>query len=135
MSKKPRMTRVQLSRLPRLLWMKYSPAELAAEIGITIDQIYRSYIPTGCPHQRDEGGHIWIVGTEFREWALRTFKHQADGPTLAEDEAYCFRCDKPVKIAQPVVKSTNRYLELVAGKCAECGAKVHRGRKKNDQSK
>ena len=133
MSKTPHMTRVQISRLPRLLWMKYTPAEVAAEIGVTIDQIYRSYLPAGCPHARDESGHIWMEGAEFREWALRTFKHASAG--MGENQAYCLRCRKPVEIVQPMIRPTNRYLELVRGKCAECGATVHRGRKKDDQSK
>jgi hypothetical protein len=130
-SKKPRMTRVQISRLPRLLHMRYSPSEIASEIGCTTEQIYKSYLPAQCPHERDATGHIWIVGDRFREWALRTFKHQVSHE-MAEDEAFCLRCRKPVKIIQPVIRPTNRYLELIQGKCAECGAKVNRGRKKSD---
>jgi hypothetical protein len=125
--RKPKMTRVQISRLPRLLNMWYTPAWIQEEIGVSLDQIYQSYVKHGMPHKRDPEGHILINGLEFREWALRTFKRQPKF-NLAEDEAYCFRCRKPVKIVQPAVRPTNRYIELVQGKCSECGAKVNRAR-------
>jgi hypothetical protein len=50
------MTQRQMAHLPRLLWMYYSPSDLADEIGCNVDTVYKSYIPAGCPHKRDERG-------------------------------------------------------------------------------
>lgn len=69
--KKPRMTGVQMSHLGVLLWMEYKPSEIAEEIKCNTDTVYKSYIPAGCPHRRDEEGNIWIVGTEFAVWRAR----------------------------------------------------------------
>ena len=44
----------QRNRLVRLLNMLYKPSELAEEIGFTVRQIYRVYIPAGCPCIKDE---------------------------------------------------------------------------------
>ncbi len=43
----------QRNRLKRLLDMMYSPKELSEEIGVNKEQIYRVYVPLGCPHERD----------------------------------------------------------------------------------
>ncbi len=51
----------------KLMNMRYSPAELARELGVGVHIIYKSWLP-GCPHSR-VGGRIWIVGTELRAWA------------------------------------------------------------------
>lgn len=59
------------AKLTRLLNMQYRPSELADELGIDITVIYKSYIPLGCPHTKDDTGHLWIVGTEFRQWFKR----------------------------------------------------------------
>ena len=42
--------------------------ELADEIGFNVRQMYRVYIPNGCPHNRDDSRHLWINGLEFRNW-------------------------------------------------------------------
>ena len=47
---------------------------LAEEIGIQSKQIYRVYIPEGCPHERTESRHILINGELFREWIKNTDK-------------------------------------------------------------
>ena len=67
---RPRISRPQVIRLGRLLNMYYKPSEIAEEIGISPDTVYRTYIPAGCPHEVDESGRIWIIGTTFRDWAL-----------------------------------------------------------------
>lgn len=129
-----RMRREQVIRLGRLLHMYYRPSELANEIGCHVDTIYRSYLPAGCPHKRDERGHIWIVGTEFAQWARIVKKH--DQIPLEKNEAYCLKCRKPVSIAGDItVTPTNRYLELVSGKCPECGRTVNRAQARNRANK
>jgi hypothetical protein len=122
------MTREQLLRVGHLLHMHYKPSELAEEVGCNADTIYRSYIPAGCPHERDEQGHVWIVGTAFRDWARSTFgKH---GAKMQAKQAYCLRCRKPVTIVEPTDKPINRYLALISGKCPECGGIVNRAKRK-----
>lgn len=119
--------REQIIKLGRLLDMKYKPAELGREIGVTVDTIYRTYIPAGAPHERDTRGHIWIVGTDFREWALTVVgwgkrkKHP-----LQPGEGWCFRCDQPVTILKPKIKDVNQYIHLIQGRCPICGGKVNR---------
>jgi RNase P subunit RPR2 len=126
-----RLRRDQVLRLGRLLNMHYRPSELAAEIGCHPDTVYRSYLPAGCPHQRDGRGHIWIVGTEFAEWARAL---SAKGQTkLADGEAYCLKCNAPVEMAGTItVRPTNRYLELMTAQCPHCGSTVNRARARRD---
>jgi uncharacterized protein with PIN domain len=137
-----RLRRNQMARLGRLLEMRYRPSELAAEIGCHLDTVYKSFIPAGCPHERDERGHIWIVGTEFAKWAREKSTHQHI--KLADGEAYCLKCNKPVKMKGEItIKPTNRYLELMTGRCPQCNSVVNRARARrlkqecgpNDQSK
>lgn len=71
MARKTQLNAVS-QKLRRLLYMQYRPSELAEELDIDISLIYKSYIPKGCPHSKDATGHIWIVGTEFREWFRET---------------------------------------------------------------
>jgi RNase P subunit RPR2 len=118
-------------RLGRLLEMRYRPSELADEIGCHVDTVYRSYIPAGCPHTRDETGHIWIVGTEFAEWAREV--NSREGVTLEDGEAYCLKCEQPIQISDPItVRPTNRHLELLSGACPQCGTTVNRARRRSD---
>ena len=60
-----RLNGQQRLRLKTLLNMMYKPSELAEEIGFNQNQVYMVYIPAGCPHERDEKGHIWINGKLF----------------------------------------------------------------------
>jgi len=48
----------QRMRLEKLLDMLYKPRELAEEIGFTQRQVYRAYLPAGCPHDKDDRRHI-----------------------------------------------------------------------------
>ena len=100
--------------------MEYRPSELADELKCRADTIRRVYIPAGCPHRRDAAGHLWIVGTEFRGWALATLKRGKI--PLSDDEVYCLKCNEPVKMTgRLTVKPVNRYLEMVSGECPNCG--------------
>ena len=125
--RKPRIPRMVIVRLDRLLHMEYRPAELAEELGCGVDTIYRYYLPAGCPHRRDENDHIWLVGTDFAEWVRATLK-KGKVP-LADGEAYCLKCNEPVRMAGKLtVEPVNYYLELVKGKCPACGTTVNRAR-------
>ena len=122
------MSREQLIRTGHLLHMRYKPSELAKEIGCSVDTIYRSYIHAGCPHERDSRGHLWIVGTEFRDWARATFLREST--KMADGQAYCLKCRRPVTIVSPRERSVNRYLAMITGKCSLCGTVVNRARRK-----
>lgn len=108
--------------------MLYKPGEIAEEIGVSPDTIYRSYLPAGAPHDRDPKGNIWIHGPAFRAWVLETIgtKRAAPKHPMREDEAWCMRCNGVVTIANPKPKKLNRYADLLQGKCAVCGTKINR---------
>lgn len=125
-----RMTQQQLARLPRLLWMYYSPSELAEEIGLNVDTIYKSYLPDGCPHKRDEVGRIWIIGSHFRTWALQRFKRQPK-EKMPEGFAYCFHCRKPTRMVSVETTPQNQYTAMLSGLCAECGRRTNRASKRS----
>ena len=114
-----RLIGAQRYKLRKLLYMKYKPSELAKEIDIHVKWIYRIYIPLGCPYENDEKRNIWIVGTEFRDWYMETYrKHK-----MSKDEAYCVSCKKVVAIVNPVTheKEGMKYLR---SQCPECGKGV-----------
>lgn len=120
-------------RLGRLLHMEYRPTELAEELGCGVNVVYRSYLGAGCPHRRDKTGHIWIVGTEFRDWMRATLKK--DKIPLADGEAYCLKCNAPVKMSgELTVQPVNLYLELVKGECPVCRTQVNRARARKGQA-
>jgi hypothetical protein len=123
--RRPSFKREHLIRLGRLLNMQYTLRELAHELGVSVDTVYRSYIPAGCPMERDGGGQIWIHGTAFREWvqALRAAKNSE---CAKPGRAWCFQCSKCVRILDPKIKPVNYHLELRQGTCELCGGQVNR---------
>ena len=86
-----RLKGYQRMRMYKLLDMLYTPNELSREVGFTRRQMYRVYIPYGCPHQRDDQRHLWVNGKAFREW------YEVNYPriSLKENEAFCLTCKKP----------------------------------------
>ncbi len=126
----PLIRRAQIIKLGRLLDMLYKPSELAEEIGVNVDTIYRSYLPAGAPHTRDKTGAIWIHGPAFKAWML---ERNEDGKRvlhpLGEGEAWCVHCNQVVKVMNPRVRHFNGSGELIQGACEKCGRKVNRARK------
>lgn len=118
-----------IARLGRLLDMLYKPAEIAAEIGVNKDTVYRSYLPAGLPHTRDSRGNIWIHGLAFQTW-VRQVAHQrrARRHPMQPDQAWCMPCNGPVQLREPRVKIVNHYLELLQAPCPVCGKLVNRAR-------
>lgn len=112
--------------------MKYRPTEIGDIIGVTGHTIRRSYLKNGCPYERDENGRIWIIGTAFRAWAeeIMAGRKKKKNMPMAENEAWCFKCNKRVIIQNPRVKPSSYHLELVQGLCGVCGTKVNRARAK-----
>jgi hypothetical protein len=111
----------QKTRLGGLLDMMYKPKELAEEVGFSVRQVYRVYIPAGCPHIRDEQRNIWINGKVFREWALEVYKKR----NLEKDEAFCLTCKRPVTMENPVQHRSGRLVYMLCD-CPDCGRKLAR---------
>lgn len=118
---KGRLDGNQKSRLARLLDMLYMPSELAEEIGFSVRQIYRVYIPAGCPHQRDDFNHLWINGKEFRMWIQEVYKKQE----LGLNEAFCLTCKQAVKMIHPERIQEGRLIYYLC-LCPNCGRKLAR---------
>lgn len=116
-----RLNGSQRMHLIKLLDMFYKPSELAAEVGFERRQLYRVYIPLGCPHERDRQRHIWINGKKFREWYEETYPRVK----IAEDEAFCLTCKKAVKIVNPARKQKGR-LHYWISYCPNCDRKLAR---------
>ena len=114
-----RLNGAQRHRLRKLLNMKYTPRELANEIGVNVRQFYFVYLPLGCPHERDSRRHYWIVGIQFQEWYQQTYKKRK----LGKNEAYCVSCKMPELIINPEEKS-KEGLTYIVFKCSQCGNKV-----------
>lgn len=120
-----RFERKHLIRLSRLLDMMYKPSEIADEIEVTTETIYRSYLPGGCPFERDKNEDIWINGVSFRDWVEKVHAQRKLG-SLAEGEAWCLVCKKAVQLVKPKERFRGRYVVIFQGKCPACGRKVNR---------
>ena len=133
MHRKAVFTAQQLNRARHLLDMRCRPSELAEELQVCVETVYHSYLAEGCPHERDGKAHIWINGAAFYQWACARGGRKR--VKLAEGQAYCFHCKKPVNMVEVSTATiTNRHLEVVTGRCPECESKVSRGRARRDQS-
>ena len=112
--------------------MMYSPKELADEVGFTIDQVYRVYVPGGCPNERDKWGHILINGKAFKTWFDENYKKRC----LEPGQAFCLTCKKAVKIINPIRTHKERLIYDLCD-CPYCGRRLTRiidhKRKKYDQ--
>jgi hypothetical protein len=116
-----RLSGAQKTRLKRLYDFLYRPSEIAEIVGFEVRQVYRVYIPAGCPHERDDRRHIWINGKAFREWAELVYKKRK----LAPGETFCITCKKPVKIIDPIQKTKNSLIYLLSD-CPNCGRRLSR---------
>lgn len=123
----PLIRHKQIARLGRLLNMLYKPSELAREIGINEDTIYRSYIPAGLPCLR-EGHTIWIHGPAFVQWAKETAAQRRQKNALPDGYAYCIKCDQPVPMDSPRVVHSNhlRKIDILQSTCPTCLCAVNR---------
>ena len=125
-----RLNGKQRNRLTYLLDMMYKPGELAEEVGFDKRQIYRVYLPMGCPHDRDKKGHIWIHGLTFRDWVLDTYKKRK----MAENDAFCPSCKHFFTMFQPVLHE-KEGLAFLIDECPFCGKNAARivGKVKKDK--
>lgn len=117
-------------RAPGLLPMWYAPTELALDLGVPRSTLI-DWLNLGAPHRRDEKGRIWIDGRAFGEWVDKV-RARRRPHKLAPNQAYCFRCQGPVSLIDPIKHVVARRIRL-SGICPQCGAKINRGGR-NDQS-
>lgn len=122
--------RSQLGKLKRLLDMEYRPSEIASEIGLTADTLYRSHIPNGAPARTDKTDRIWINGKLYAAWVhdyqIQRKSRLDDHCVMTTNETYCFTCNKVVAIVTPKIRKYKRNIVLKTGRCPECGGKVSR---------
>jgi predicted RNA-binding Zn-ribbon protein involved in translation (DUF1610 family) len=115
-----RLKGYQRAKLRHVLDMLYTSAELASEIGITTRQIYRVYVPLGCPVLRSSG-RLFISGYDFARWYEATYPRVS----LASDEGFCLTCRKAVKVLKPEKWVSGRLSYLVFS-CPSCGRQISR---------
>jgi hypothetical protein len=127
--KQPLLKHAHIVKLGRILDMLYKPSEIAEEIGVAQDTVYRSYLPAGLPHMRDDQDNIWIHGPAFVEWAKQTIAlKKSKRAGLPDGHAWCMKCNIPVQLINPKIKIINRYLELLQAPCPRCGKTTNRAR-------
>lgn len=128
---KGRLNGSQRNKVKGLLNMMYSPRELAEEIGIEKNQVYRVYLPLNCPHEKDSFGRILIHGLTFRSWYEDTYKKV----TVEKNQAWCVSCKKIVAFSD-VKRFTKGRLIYDLSTCPICGKSVAKiidaKRKRND---
>lgn len=124
--RKPVLKHAQIIRLGRILNMMYKPPELAEEIGVTPDTIYRSYIPAGLPFIR-EYHSVWIHGPSFVQWARDIVSTQRKAhPGLPDGYAYCLKCNQAVEMINPRIVYTNLYIHIYQSDCPTCERHINR---------
>ena len=130
----PKLSRPQVIRLERLLQMEYKPSEIAELLKVHIDTVYRSYIPAGCPFEKDEKGRYWILGTAFKTWAkeLLAERKKRKNLPMEPDEGWCMTCNKRVKMISPKIIYSERNREILQSICKTCRGKVNRARRKSE---
>ncbi len=127
--RQPLLKHAHIIKFGRLLNMMYKPSEIAEEIGVSQDTVYRSYLPAGLPHERDADGNVWIHGPAFVSWAKQTIaQRKSKRAGLPDGHAWCMKCNRPVVLINPKVRTVNRYLEILRAPCPYCGKIVNRAR-------
>lgn len=121
-----RITRKNIGNLKRLLDMQYKPSEIAQEVGLTVDTIYRSHIPAGAPSETDKNGNMWINGKAYRQWVESFATVITRKEPMPDNHGYCFTCKEVREIQNPKVKPFKRDVEIVKGKCPVCGKSIAR---------
>ena len=116
-------------KAPGLLPMLYTPREICEELDIA-ESTLRDWLQIDVPHQRDNRNRIWINGEEFARWVNNQRKPKATN-RLNEDEAYCLRCNQVSKLLSPQIQPIKGNLVLIKGTCANCGAVINRGARRD----
>jgi hypothetical protein len=103
--------------------MEYTPRELARQLQCSLKAIHR-LIRAGCPARADGNGRYWIVGDELATWY--TDAVQSNKQPMEPDEAYCLKCQKPVKLRSSTLKKLRFNLYIEYGVCPICRTTVCR---------
>jgi hypothetical protein len=111
-------------RSPGLLPMLYRIPELAEELGIP-EKAVGIYARSGLPVHVDPGGEQWINGRQFDEW-LKQKKRPVKKRPLKQNEGFCFKCHRAVRIKAGRIHKRGRHL-LLGGSCPKCKTRVFRG--------
>ncbi len=128
---KGRLNGSQRNKVKGLLNMMYSPRELAEEIGIDKNQIYRVYLPLECPNVKDQLGRILIHGLTFKSWYENLYKKVK----VEKNQGWCVSCKKVVEVTNPTrfTKGRLTYDLFVCSACGKNSTKIIEAkRKKND---
>lgn len=124
-----RLRRSQVFKVKFLLDMLYKPVEIAEELGVSVDTVYRSYLPAGAPNQVDKAGRVWIYGPAFASWAeayLIEKRSRKPIVMMAKNEGWCLKCNRPVAIADPHMRDMKKRVQRLTGHCPTCGKVVNR---------
>ena len=132
--RKPIFDMMIIVKLSRLLDMEYKPSELAKELGVSVDTIYRSYFPAGAPFRVDSQKRYWIHGLIFRAWVLEYTSQRKLKQKMNPGQGWCFKCNQVVIIKNPKAKSINRGAVIIKGICPLCNTRMNRIQKKDDQA-
>ncbi len=122
--KVPKIPHAAIVRAPGLLPMLYTTRELENELQIDHRRMMQ-WVRCGLPHYRDSRNYIWINGRECAAW-IENCRKKPPKIGLPENEAYCMRCRKPVRIQEPEIQHLNGKT-LLKGLCAMCGSRVNKG--------
>lgn len=112
-------------KAPGLLPMLYTVRELADELSMP-ERTLRDWLKNGAPYNLDERRRTWINGQEFAGWVVAQRRHRQRLP-LTDDEAYCLRCNKAVKLRDPVTIPIKAKLVRIQGTCPICRCVINRG--------
>jgi hypothetical protein len=123
---------IVLVRVQGLLPMQYKAKELAEELGIPGRRL-RGWLNQGAPHHRDRRGHLWVNGREFANW-VEANRRKRRRVKLADDEAFCLHCNRPVRLVNPEIIPIRGLLINIRGTCPDCGCVINRGGR-NDKSR
>jgi hypothetical protein len=120
-------------KAPGLLPMLYKVCELAIELHLP-ERTLRDWLEGGAPNQRDQRGQIWVYGPDFSHWVVGMHKPK-NKKKLAGNQAYCFRCKKPVELQNASSQPIKGKLIMTKGICPHCGCTINRaGRIPDHQS-
>ena len=128
----PRLKHYSIIRLGRLLDMMYRPSEIAEELDVSVETIYRSWLPAGLPHKRDKDQSIWIHGPTLVAWAKETIASRKKTSSLDPGQGWCMKCNQAVPMQKPKQIYQNRYIEIMQAPCPVCGTPVNRAQKRSE---
>jgi phage FluMu protein Com len=123
-----KLAQAQVFRLRGLLNMMYKPSEIAEELGVSVETIYRSYLPAGAPSVVDSKKRVWIHGPAFAKWVEDYVDHRRGRPRLVmlDSEGYCVMCNTVVAMINSRKRDVKKGVARLTGKCPKCGKVVNR---------